>query len=472
MLAIIGKIRTSRGIFNRLIIKNNKIIILDNSANPPEDCNIFDLGNRVLIPPLTDSHVHFIQSGIYLNSLDLGELKTCKELLAFLREISFDEFIIDETLWGYNFDPIDNMPSAKELDKATNNLPVFIRRIDGHSCSLSSAAITMLPEKLRNKTGIYIGSLQEKIVKFFLRSLNESALIKAVHKVSENALNAGAFYIHALFPLYEWIEVTSKIQDKLPIKTTNFFETTDIKSVRSLGLKHIGGCLLLDGSFGSHTAALREPYTDDPDNLGILYWSDKKLESFFSNSLNAGLSVAMHAIGDRAVEQYLRIAEKISNREKLEGWRIEHAELVDKNLLRLVAKMGITLSVQPAFETRWGGPDKLYAKRLGNRWRKTNPFRDEIDAGISLLGGSDSYITPIDPVGGIFACIKRMNPEQSIKLEEAIALFADNPAKWENRETPLMVGSKAQTVILDKDFDFESKPKVIGIVKNEEITLF
>jgi len=424
MKAIFGKICLSDGIFSRMLVNKDRIVSIDNESDAPENSIIIDYKGKLILPPLTDHHVHFFQTGLYLGALDLTEIGTKSELLSYLRRIQHDKYKIGEVLWAWGFDPLDSMPDAEELQSAAPDVPIFLRRADGHSCSLSHAAMKMLPKGKKSQSGIFSGKAHEFVVRSFLEAVHEDELIKAAERVAEYACSVGATTIHALIPYAKWAKILQRIEHDLPVRAVIFVESTDVDTVKRLGLKQIGGCLLLDGSIGSHTAAVSMPFADEPGNCGILYYSDKELEFFFRTALENDIVVAMHAIGDRAVEQYISTADKISSGKKLAGWRIEHAELVLPEQLERIEKLGITLSVQPAFETRWGGPDGLYAKRFGDKWRMTNPFRSEIEAGIKLLGGSDAYVTPIDPSGGIRSAMNHPNISQRLELTDAVSLFA------------------------------------------------
>lgn len=465
---IIGNIVTADGQYSRMLVDDGYIVALDNERTAPDGSKIIELGSEnMLLPPLADCHTHFFQTGLYLGALDLTDVPNKTALLSILRWTPLDKYRIDETVWCWGFDPADAMPSAEELQSIAPNVPIFLRRADGHSCSLSTAAQKMLPEKLRNESGIYTAEPQERIVKHFLQGLSDSELISAAERVSSFARNAGAFTVHTLVPFVRWAELLIRIVPKLPIDVEIFVETTDVNAVKSLGLHQIGGCLLLDGSLGSRTAALSEPYNDKPDENGLLYYSDAQLAEFFESALENDLAVAMHAIGDRAIEQFLRIAECVSSGETLFRWRIEHAELITREQIERASRLGLTLSVQPAFEARWGGINKLYAKRLGERWRTTNRFKSMLNAGILLLGGSDAYVTPIDPIGGICAAMNHPNEQQRLTLNEALAMFSKNPKIWANYgktkeqiTTAFAIGQKAVGIVVSDSFKYIAELRI------------
>ena len=427
---IFGRIFDGERFRRRMLIDGEKIVV-DDSESAPEEARVLDFGGKIVAPPMCDCHVHFFQTGIYLRSVDVRGVRSVDALLDFLRTVDPDSHITGEIVWVWGYDPADRMPTSAELDDALGGVPVVLRRVDGHSCSVSTAAMKMLPENLKSPEGVYYGAQQEQVIEHFLRLTPVDALKLAAHTAADSARKAGALRVHALVPYLDWALLLEEIADQLAVEVRIFTETTDVDAVAEAGFEHIGGCLLLDGSFGSHTAALLEPYSDNPDTRGVLYWSDRELEKFFRRAMERSLSVAMHAIGDAAVEQYIRCAEKVSGGAPLRGWRIEHAELIHPGQIERAARLGLTLSVQPAFEAYWGGPNRLYAQRLGERWKLTNPFSAEFEAELNPIGGSDSYVTPINPVFGVRSAVNHPNRKHALTPERALSMFTYNLLKWE-----------------------------------------
>ncbi len=471
MKVVFGKIFSPEKRYSRMIIEDGRIIALDNERSAPENAEILHIpDNKCLLPPLVDCHVHFFQTGLYMKALNLSNISAKSELLSTLRREPLDKYRIGELVVAYGFDPIDEMPNAFELQSASPDIPIFLLRADGHSVSLSPEAMAMLPDHLRTGDGIYRGGSVKAVVEFFLASIPEYELVDAANRVSLAAFNAGALTVHALVPFIHWAELLLRIAPQLPVRLEIFLETMNVDAAEALGLSQIGGCIMLDGSFGSHTAALIEPYSDDSANRGCLYLSDDDIEKFMSRALSRNIAIAMHAIGDRAIEQYLRIAEKVAGGNILKRWRIEHCELVHPWQLEKISQLGITLSVQPKFENIWGGPQNLYAQRLGERWKSTNPFRTELEMGIRLLGGSDAYITPINPVDSIVSAMNHPNQEQKIGFFEAMQLFSSNVHEWSGNEgSEFKLGEEFCGVLVDGDFSDEKTTSVEKIVTEGNI---
>ena len=168
----------------------------------------------------------------------------------------------------------------------------------------------------------------------------------------------------------------------------------------------------MDGSIGARTAALMAPYADS-DGSGTSYHADDELETFFHAGHMAGLQVGVHAIGDRAIEQVLAVWEQVyvalDSRERrhfrARRHRIEHFEMASTSQIERAAMLGLAVSVQPTFDRHWGQPGGMYESGLGwDRAQPMNPFRTMIDRGIEVGAGSDSPITPFDPLLSIAAC--------------------------------------------------------------------
>ena len=165
-----------------------------------------------------------------------------------------------------------------------------------------------------------------------------------------------------------------------PVEVVPYWGGLDLRFVIERDLRHIGGDIWLDGSLGSHTAALREPYADDPTTRGNLEFDDTTLTDLFREATHAGIQVAVHAIGDEAIHQAVRCWRAVDDDlpDYLEGGvrrlrhRIEHGELMRPDLLEEVADLGLVVSTQPTFETTWGMPGGMYEKRLGTRPRRVD----------------------------------------------------------------------------------------------------
>jgi len=250
-------------------------------------------------------------------------------------------------------------------------------------------------------------------------------------------------------------------RDRLPVDVVPYVASTDIPFVMDLGLTQIGGDLSLDGSIGARTAHVSSPYIDD-DTAGIEYLSDDDLCEFIRNAHLAGLQVALHAIGDAAIEQATRCWERVyqalDSRQRrhfrARRHRIEHCELPTADQIERAAMLGLAVSVQPAFDAEWGHPGQLYELRLGEqRATEMNPFRAFLERGLEVGAGSDSPITPLDPMYGVWALEHHHDAGQRLSREEAIRLFTWGSARLANddKKGRLEPGAHADFAAYDRD---------------------
>lgn len=180
-----------------------------------------------------------------------------------------------------------------------------------------------------------------------------------------------------------------------------------------------------DGSLGGHTAAMYQPFSDQPDEAGMLRLRPDRAEAMARTSLELGGEVAVHAIGDRANDVVVDFFEHLIEQGAVpDRLRIEHASVVTPATVKRIADLGITVSVQPAFMASEEG---WLERRLGpERMALAYPFRSMSEAGVTLLGGSDCPVEPPDPRIGIEAAIHRhgINPSEALTREQAEALFS------------------------------------------------
>jgi hypothetical protein len=462
--------------------------IVDASTQPKPATLVFDTRVKavldapgsstagVIVPGLIDSHTHPLEAGLqvlFTNLSGASSVAEVQERLGTHRRDAQEHGM----MLGFNLEP-DRLrerryPTRHELDSVVPEVPVFMYRVDGHSAVTNTAGLQLVltnyagvrPPGMEGDcngrpTGVLRGEAYEKASRVFKHKLAPEPVREALRLTGNQAAAQGVTTIGALVGVQdttddEWRVLLDGLE-AMAVRAVPFLQTWDIEAPRRFGLKQAGGCLLIDGSFGSHTAALSQAYSDAPGNNGTCYVSDEKLLSFLRAAAAAGMQTTVHAIGDRAVEQVVRCHEQLA--EAGSGnplrHRIEHVELLNDSLIDRIARLGLVLGVQPAFEAEWGGPDRMYAKRLGERWRSTNPHRRLLDAGVILAGGSDAPITPIDPISGIRAAMKRPNQLETVSGKQALAMFTSAAAFSLNRERvcgSIEVGKDADLTVLTVD---------------------
>jgi len=204
----------------------------------------------------------------------------------------------------------------------------------------------------------------------------------------------------------------------------------------------IGGDLFLDGSIGARTAALTEPYVDGEGN-GSLAYDDDDLAEFLHNAHLAGLQTGLHVIGDAAIEQSLRVWERVygtlGTRERrhfrARRHRLEHFEMASEGQVERAGALGLAISIQPAFDALWGHAGQLYELRLGEaRASRMNPFRWLVARGLELGAGSDTPVTPLDPMLAVWALENHHDVEQRMSRQEALRLCTVGAARLAHLE--------------------------------------
>src|SRR5204863_4579083 len=227
------------------------------------------------------------------------------------------------------------------------------------------------------------------------------------------------------------VEVLLEHRQQLPVDVMVYVAEKDIPWIMDLGLETLGGDLSLDGSIGARTAATSAAYVDG-EGTGVLYEQDDELAQVFHNAHLGGLQVAVHAIGDQAIEQALRVWERVyrtldSRRRRhfrARRHRIEHFEMPSADQIERAAALGLAISVQPAFDAEWGHPGAMYERRLGEeRAAAMNPFGTLLARGLEVGAGSDSPVTALDPMYGLWAFETHHDAAQRPSRVQAVRAF-------------------------------------------------
>ncbi len=415
-------------------------------GDPPDAQRIVDLDGGALTRSFCDAHVHLPATGLFAAGLDLrGETSVDAIGQAFAQRGER----ADALLFGGNFeDPLDAPIDRSILDRAVGARPALLARADMHSCVVSTALLDRLDvgglEGVdRDGDGAPTGYLREKAAseawRWFESTLPQRQLSDAVHAAARIAAARGVTEVHEMF-VVEWrgwdaLERFDAAVAEVAIDVVTYIGTDEVERVHELGFDRIGGDYFLDGSFGSHTAWMSEPYDPPPPPgtpaTGISYRDDASLLEFFSRAQALGMQVGVHAIGDAAIEQAISTWERVSDAVGVEAvaalrHRIEHFECATDDQIRRARRLGLAASVQPAFDLYWGGGDGLYARRIGcDRAAAMNRFRSMHGAGLRVGAGSDSTVTPLDPMLQMKAMRAHHVEEQRLVPSLALRLHTD-----------------------------------------------
>jgi predicted amidohydrolase YtcJ len=394
---------------------------------------VIDLDGKLVTPAFVDAHVHAAQTGAALTGLDLTGTTSLTgaldRLAAFTAGLPADA-VIDGTGWDETLWPEGRPPTAAELDRAAGGRRVYLSRIDGHSGVVSSALIPVAQEaEGYDETG-RVERAANHVVRDALSDLIGKDQRRANVEVALQAMAAkgiGAFHEMGaphIGPLWE-LPIVRETAGRLGLSATLYWGQPGVfEHVATFGLAGLAGDLNADGALGSRTSALREPYTDRPDTSGHAYLTPEQIAEHVIACTERNVQAGFHCIGDLALDNVARgfelAAEKVGVQALVAArHRLEHVEMADEATIAVLARCGVVASVQPMFDALWGGPDGMYAARVGDRWRGMNPFGSLARAGVVLAFGSDAPVTELGGWEAVRAAAFHHEPSERITVRAA-----------------------------------------------------
>jgi len=397
-----------------------------------------DFAGAYAYPGFIDTHTHSFEGGLYSLGADLSKAKNIAEVLQLLSAENAKR-TKDEIIFAWQLDEAllqeKRFPTVQELDSVVPDKPLLLRRIDGHSCMLNSFARKQIKD-LATSTEILRGAENDHAVHYFHNRLTDDRILEAYQISAKLGLQAGFCSLHTMIGDAQnsitHFELIRDNLDKFPLRFILYPQSFNIEAALNAGAKRIGGCIIADGSIGSETAAVSEPYLNSTSR-GVLYQNDEFWHKFISEASKHNLQVAVHCIGDRAIRQINNVYKTISATEELRHELI-HCELTDDELIQDIATSKAVPVMQPNFDLLWGGENGFYAKKLGiKRSQIMNRFATLLKAGITITGGSDWYVTPLNAAQSIQAAVHHHNPQEGLTIAQAIDIYTKNAA-WLNFE--------------------------------------
>lgn len=412
------------------------------SSIADESMDIIDLRGALVTPGFVDSHMHLTETGIALDSLQLGKVTSARELLDAVASARGGGPVLghgwDETTWA---DP--TLPAAEELERAAAGRPVYLARVDVHSALVSPSLAQVAG--LAGKDGFDGGARVSRAAHTAARRATRNMPLEDLRRhqaraLTEAAANGyvavaemGAPHIGGAEDLRLAAAWNGEgAQDSPCPEVLPYWGelASSEEHARALagqfgsGLRGLAGDLNIDGSVGSRTAALRSGYSDAPGERGALYLSVEEAAGHLAACSLAGIQGGFHIIGDAGLDAALSAldlaaAEVGEQRVKAAGHRFEHVEMIDAGAVERLTRYSVTVSAQPSFDAAWGGPGGLYEQRLGERSSAMNPFATLYAAGVPVCFGSDSPVTPLRPWSSVRACLEHHNPNQRISARAA-----------------------------------------------------
>ena len=472
---------------------------------------VTDLSGHFVMPGFNDAHLHLAATGQQKLSVDLIGVKNLEEfrgrLRAKIENAAPGEWILgggwDETLW-----PSKTLPTRKDLDDISGDHPVFLDRVDGHLAAANSRALRLagITSASRDPRGGKIDHDPNGKPTGLLRDTAQGAVTAVIPPPTRGQRRRGLeialadLAAHGVtsaqdyspdwenFQIYEELEregkLTARISEWLPFDNS-------IEELKRKRASHPQSDLMLhtgmlkafmDGSLGGHTAALLEPYSDDPTNSGLPRYQPDKLNEMARERVVEGFQMGFHAIGDKAVQMALdafAAAEKAAREQNARGpdgssdfrLRVEHAQITTPAQISRFAELKVIASMQPSHvltDMRWA------EDRLGPKGAATSyAWASFIKAGVTLAFGTDYPVEPVNPFRGLYAAVTRKSedgkqeyfPEQKVSIDQAIAAYTTGAAFAEFEEKQkgtLAPGMLADFVVLDRDVTGVPPPEILG----------
>ena len=425
---------------------------------------VSDLAGALVTPAFVDAHVHATSTGLALTGLDLTATTSLADALRQVEAVARrtrGAVVLghgwDETRW-----PEHRPPTRQELDRASYGGVVYLSRIDVHSAVVSSALLAAVPAAraadgwsdsghlTRDAHHVVRTVARESVSRDQRRSVQRATLVRAAGLGIGTVHELAGPDISSREDLLGLLELAGEEPGPEVVPYWGELGTAGIAHAGELGALGAAGDLFADGSIGSHTAALREPYAD-AQHAGHGYLTAAQVRDHVTACTEAGVQAGFHAIGDAALDAVAAGLTEAADRLgepalRAARHRVEHAEMLSSGALTTFARLGVVASVQPAFDRLWGGPDGMYAERLGvERALRLNPLRALTEAGVVLAFGSDSPVTPLDPWGSVRAAVEHRTPGSGLRPAAAFAAHTVGGA-WAARrdhEGRLAVGEPA-----------------------------
>jgi hypothetical protein len=467
-----------------------------------KETGVMDLGGRLVLPGFNDAHLHFLGGGLNLLRVDLRDCRNFEEIGGRIKDkvskLQPGSWILGRG-WDHTLFNQGKWPDKTFLDKITPQNPVYLKRIDGHVGWANSLALQMSkidkncssPEGgtiIKDAhTGEPIGILLENAMQLVERIIPKPSFEEQALAIREAVKEANRFGITSVQDNSdpEVIEVYKKLleKDELKVRVSEWLPLELIRNHEELkrliesfpeksnllkpGLLKI----MADGTLGSRTAFLFEPYSDELGKSGVFLHEEKELEDMVMLADKSGYQVGIHAIGDRANHTVLNIYEKIQrlNPQRKGRHRIEHCSVLREMDIPRFAKSGVVASVQPSF---WSSDKKWLEQRLGKeRMKGAYAFKSLLDSGTVLAFGTDWPVESLNPMLGIYSAVTR-NVEtsafgetslQKLTVEQAVKAYTLDSAYAEFQEKEkgsLEIGKLADIVVLSKDI-FSIQPEEI-----------
>jgi len=506
-LALVGgKVLTmnpSQPFAEAIAIKNDRIVKV--GANEAiskwigKNTKVINLNGKTVVPGFIDTHIHVADFGRFLTWIDLRDVKSIKEMQSRLKERA-QKSPPGKWIIGHGWDQTrfaeKRLPTRYDLDLVSPHNPVVFYHQCGQICIVNSKALELAGVTKQTsaplggtidkyaETGELTGVLRDNATNLVWKIVpepSEEELVEAAGLACEKIVEAGVTSIHWMVLSSIEISIIKRLhkENKLPLRVYVVVPMNLLDNVASLGpqtelkdnIVRIGGVeIFADGYLAARTAALLQPYSEDPATSGTLVTTQEEMNASAAKILKAGFQPVIHAMGDKAIDTALTLIEKTSKElpRKDVRYRIEQASVLNKGLLERMKKQKVIVSVQPRVIASefsvWSALEHLGPKRA--RW--FYPLKTLLKEGIKVIGGSDCPMEPLNPLLGIQSAVTRdVFPEERITVDEALRSYTVDAAYASFEEKikgSIETGKLADLTIIARD-PHETPPNEIGNIE-------
>ncbi|MBR5641293.1 MAG: amidohydrolase [Firmicutes bacterium] len=496
-------------VVSAVCVKNGIIMHVGSDAEmlrfQSDQTELIDLKGRFMMPGFIDSHMHMILTHYQNMQLDLGGCRTKKEVLKLLAEEADRhrrEGRENEWIKGVNFNQDywadeKRIPTRLELDAATGDVPCLILRCCGHTASHNTKALEIMGvmDEKEGETSLNMlflddgtpqGQLFEgdaELSSQYVEVPSVEEYVQWIRDESANCAKLGLVGIHSddlnmvapgrdvqnVMDAYkiasESGQMSVKVYEQCRIEEAGLLKAFIEKYPRGtmFGTRFVTNAIkeMGDGSLGAHSAVLRGSYANDPKAKGVQVHTDGEMNELIQIAHSGGYPVAVHCIGDGAVEQVLNAMELAQYNDPKPDIRhgIVHCQIMGTDQVRRMQKNNVLAYVQPVFcRADSGIVDDCVGPELA---KQSYDWRLFADLGVHQSGGSDCPVEPCDPIPNIYYAVTRDNgkggswyPENAVTMEEAIRMFTIEGAYAGYAEATrgsITVGKYADFVVLSQD---------------------
>ncbi|KGP93057.1 metal-dependent hydrolase [Pontibacillus chungwhensis BH030062] len=471
---------------------------------------------RTIAAGFIDSHMHLLRYGLLKKELDLTEVSSWKDMK---QEVEQHYTSIEDKNWifGKGFDDaqftdIDHLLTSEDLNEIDVDKYMYFMHHDQHECVISYKLLKKLekeedfykqPEvfKERDQEGNLTGRFKDTMVHFINYHLWERSIEdtkKALCEAIPYLLQNGVTSVHTddrsfvgsydtLWKAYEQVEAKGDLHIEAFLHhyvydekdLDDFIQDTTLRTGEGTNQVKVGSIkIFLDGTQRLHTAAMRQPYPDAPETTGQLIYQQEELNRMIRKASEAGMQVAVHALGDRAVESALIAFEQEEANTQQLRHRIIHAQTLGEDLLVRLKEVGAYIETQPTFLMgEWDKKDKWSPEEL---LPYCDAFKTMLSHQIPITLSSDAPIGSINPIDSVFAAVNRVDdnhnpkggwmPQEKLTIDESFKAFSETPAHLEfqeQRKGLIKEGYQADFVFLNQ-FPSEVDPIQLRTLTVEE----